>query len=88
MRTPRVVKAANVKHQRARATASRAKERSRCARSAACASSTAAFWATADRLNAIEAPGAATPHQGRQKRKCYSPSRRISEKAEVAIDSR
>jgi len=31
--------APNVKHQRARATASRAKERSRCARSAACASS-------------------------------------------------
>ena len=31
----------NVKHQRARATASRATERSRCARSAACASSTA-----------------------------------------------
>ena len=30
----------NVKHQRARATASRATERSRCARSAACASST------------------------------------------------
>ena len=33
--------APNVKHQRARATASRVTERSRCARSAACASSTA-----------------------------------------------
>ena len=37
---PPVTVASNVKHQRARATASRENERSRCARSAACASST------------------------------------------------
>jgi hypothetical protein len=46
----------NVKHQRARATESRAKERSRCARSAACASSTA--------LRRVIAPAAATTGVG------------------------
>ena len=39
----RPLKPPNVKHQRARATASRAKERSRCARSAACDSSAASL---------------------------------------------
>jgi hypothetical protein len=50
--------ASNVKHQRARATASRAKERSRCARSAACASWTPSRGESTGKMRQTQGKGA------------------------------